>query len=217
MKRVLEPEVMDTPDEANHYDAMDNSAPNRAFVERLVELKASGSMLDIGCGPGHIPLLVCECLPEARVVGIDLSENMLRHARRRLAASPFGERIDYRLGNATALDFPDAAFDSVFSNTILHHLPDPESLLREAARLLRPGGTLLIRDLFRPESPERVAELVQEHAAQETATNRELFRASLCAALSPEELRRTADAAGLELAELTIDSDRHMSLQIAAT
>jgi ubiquinone/menaquinone biosynthesis C-methylase UbiE len=215
MDRVLEPEAMDTPEEAAHYDAMDNSAPNRAFVDRLVELGASGLMIDLGCGPGHIPLLVCERIAEARVVGVDLAESMLLHARRHLAASPFGERIEYRLGDVAKLDFPDASFDSVFSNTLLHHLPDPQPFLGEAARLLRPGGTLLIRDLFRPQSPERVRELVEEHAGDETPVNRELFRASLCAALTPEELRGVADRAGLERAELTIDSDRHSSLQIA--
>jgi glutamate synthase domain-containing protein 2 len=78
---------MDTADEADSYDAMDNRAPNEAFVGRLVELNARGRMLDIGTGPGHIPLLVCARIPAANVVGIDLAENMLRHARRHLDAS----------------------------------------------------------------------------------------------------------------------------------
>ena len=55
MERELEPEYMDTEDEAASYAAMDHSAPNAAFVARLVELGAAGRMLDVGCGPGHIP------------------------------------------------------------------------------------------------------------------------------------------------------------------
>ena len=58
MERVLEPELMDTLEDATEYDEMDNSAENTAFVERLVELGAHGRMLDIGTGPGHIPLPV---------------------------------------------------------------------------------------------------------------------------------------------------------------
>ena len=54
MQRTLEPEVMDTPEEADGYDAMDHSQANAAFVGRLVELGARGRMLDIGTGPGHI-------------------------------------------------------------------------------------------------------------------------------------------------------------------
>jgi len=214
MERVLEPEVMDTPEEADGYDAMDHAQPNRAFVERLIELGARGRMLDIGTGPGLIPLLVCERIDDARVVGVDLATHMLAHAERHKAASPHGDRVEFRLADAKGLDFEDASFDTVFSNTILHHIPDPEPFLAEARRVLKPGGVLLIRDLYRPETNERARELVREHASGETAFNQELFRASLCAALTPEELRAVAVAAGLDEAEIVVDSDRHMSLQL---
>ena len=214
MKRTLEPEVMDTAEEADEYDAMDHVAPNRAFVERLVELGARGRMLDIGTGPGHIPLLVCDALADARVVGIDLAETMLAHARTRLARSPHSERIRFELADAKGLKFEDGSFDVVYSNTILHHIPDPRDLLREAKRVLRSGGTLLIRDLFRPESEERVDELVREHASEASLNQRELFRASLHAALTSEELRAMAHEVGLGGAEVVVDSDRHHSLQM---
>ena len=82
--------------------------------------------------------------------------------------------------------------------------------------MLRPGGALLIRDLFRPATAKRVEELVSRHAADATPAQRALFRDSLHAALTPEELRRAADAAGLEQAQLVIDTDRHVSLQLHA-
>jgi ubiquinone/menaquinone biosynthesis C-methylase UbiE len=214
VERVLEPEVMDTPEEADGYDAMDHAGPNRAFVERLVELGARGRMLDVGTGPGHIPLLVCERVPDARVVAIDLARHMLAHAERHRAASPHGARVELRLADAKRLDFEDASFDAVFSNTILHHIPDPRPFLAEARRVLRPGGVLLIRDLYRPETPERALELAALHAAGATPEQRELLRASLCAALTPAELRAVADRAGLGDAQIVIDSDRHMSLQL---
>jgi ubiquinone/menaquinone biosynthesis C-methylase UbiE len=213
MQRTLEPEVMDTPEEADGYDAMDHSGPNAAFVDRLIALGAGGRMLDIGTGPGHIPLLVCERLPRARVVGVDLSDHMLRHAERHRSTSPHRERVEFRRSDAKGLDFPDGTFDAVFSNTILHHIPDPRPFLREAWRVLRAGGVLLIRDLYRPPSPERALELVREYAAGETPYQRELFRASLHAALEPDELRAIARELGLTGVELCLDSDRHMSLQ----
>ncbi|HEY5658536.1 MAG TPA: class I SAM-dependent methyltransferase [Myxococcota bacterium] len=216
MQRVLEPEVMDTAEEADAYAAMDHSEANAAFVERLFEIGARGRMLDIGTGPGQIPLLVCARDPDARVTGVDLSEKMLRHARAARAASPFAERLAYRLSDAKALDFPDAHFDTVYSNTILHHIPDPAPFLREARRVLRPGGALLIRDLFRPDTLERAEELVQRHAGTATRAQQALFRESLCAALTPQELRGVADAAGLARAEIVVDTDRHVSLQLRA-
>lgn len=216
MERILEPEVMDTPEEADDYDAMDHSEPNAAFVERLVALGAKGRMLDIGTGPGHIPLLVCERIAGATVVGVDLSKNMLRHAERHRAASKHRDRVEYRLADAKGLGLPDGSFDAVFSNTILHHIPDPRPFLAEANRARKPGGVLLIRDLFRPESPQRALELVHLHAAQANPAQQELFRASLHAALTPDELRAIVAEVGIIGAEVVVDTDRHMSLQIAA-
>jgi ubiquinone/menaquinone biosynthesis C-methylase UbiE len=212
--RVLEPEVMDTAEEADGYDAMDHTGPNEAFVQRLVELEAHGCMLDIGTGPGHIPLLVCERISVSRIVGIDLSTHMLRHAERHRQSSRHRDRIEFRLGDAKGLRFDDGVFDVVFSNTILHHIPAPAHFLAEARRVLRPGGVFLVRDLYRPESHARVKELVAQHASTANAYQQELFRASLCAALTPAELREAADKAGLEDAHIVLDSDRHMSLQI---
>ena len=216
MDRVLEPEVMDDAEEAAAYEAMDHEEVNAAFVDRLVELGAAGDMLDLGCGPGHIPMLVVERLPDARVLGIDLAVHMLRAAERRRLASPHAARVELRRGDAKSLDLADASFDAVFSNTLLHHLPDPAPFLNEARRVLRPGGVLLIRDLYRPSTRAELDALVARHAASATPAGRELFRASLHAALTPAELRAAADQAGLQDAELVLDTDRHMSLQTGA-
>ena len=216
MERVLEPEVMDTAEESAEYDSMDHTEPNADFIARLLELGATGHFLDIGTGPGHLPLLVCDRVPDSHVTGVDLSKNMLLHAERHRTASDHADRIEYHRMDAKDLDLPDSHFDTVYSNTILHHIPDPRSFLAEAQRMLRPGGALLIRDLFRPDSDARCDELVDLYAADASPSQRELFRASLHAAFTPEELRTIADEAGLTDAEVVIDSDRHMSLQLAA-
>ena len=77
-------------------------------------------------------------------------------------------------------------------------------------------GRGVIRDLFRPDSEVQRDELVDLYAADASHSQRELFRASLHAAFTPEELRVIANEAGLSEAEVVIDSDRHMSLQLAA-
>jgi len=205
---------MDSAEEASAYDEVDYSTVNRAFVERLVSLGARGRMLDIGTGPGDIPIMAVESIADCEVVAVDLAPSMLELAEKRRARSPHAVRVEFRLDDAKALSLPDASFDAVFSNTILHHLADPRTLLREARRVLKPGGILLIRDLHRPSSPARVAELVELHAGGESALGREMFRASLCAALTPGELRVMADECGLTAARLIVDTDRHMSLQL---
>jgi len=216
MQRTLEPEVMDTAEEAEAYASMDHREANRAFVDRLFELGAHGSMLDIGTGPGQILLAICERDPKATVLGVDLAERMLRVARRLRDASRHAHRIELRRADAKALDLAAGGFDTVLSNTILHHIPDPVPFLREAFRVLRPGGVLLIRDLLRPDSPEAANALVTQHASDATPEQRELFRASLHASLTQDELRSAARAAGLWRFEITQDSDRHVSIQIAA-
>jgi ubiquinone/menaquinone biosynthesis C-methylase UbiE len=214
--RVLEPEVMDDAAEAREYDAMDHREPNAAFVARLVELGASGRMLDLGTGPGHIPLLVCETIPGARVVGVDLAHHMLAIAGRRRAGSPHAARLAFRHADVKNLPFEDHSFDAVFSNTIMHHLADPRPFLREAARVVRPGGVLLIRDLFRPPDVSTLERLVAEHAAGATPPQQQMLRASLIAALTPDELRALATELELGGVEVVVDSDRHLSLQRAA-
>ncbi|MFQ5748445.1 MAG: class I SAM-dependent methyltransferase [Planctomycetota bacterium] len=216
MDRILENEVMDSADEAEDYDSMDHAEPNAAFVERLAELGARGRMLDLGTGPGRIPLLVCERIPDCTVLGVDLADSMLAIAEARRKESPFSKRVEFRRADVKELPFEDGSFDAVFSNTLLHHIPEPAELLGEARRVLKPGGVLLIRDLYRPPSPERAGELVALHAADASPRQRELFRASLGAALTCAELRNLADGCGLAAAEIVLDSDRHMSLQIPA-
>lgn len=217
MERELEPEVMDTPQEATDYDAMDHREPNRAFVDRLKQLGAHGRMLDLGTGPGDIPLMVVSALSGAGlpgdVFGVDLSRHMLAIARRKQQASPHRDRLRFEVEDVKTLPFEDGSFDTVFSNTILHHIPDPAAMLRQAWRVLRPGGVLLIRDLYRPPDEATLDALVAKHAADCNEAQRAMFRASLKAALTPDELRAIVEQVGMTNVEVVIDTDRHMSLQ----
>jgi len=218
MNRTLEPEVMDTPDDAIGYDAMDHSGPNRAFVDRLKSLGAHGKMIDLGTGPGHIPILLAQALPAAakpEIIAVDLSRHMLAIAGRKLAdlAADIAGRIRFELADVKRLPYADRAFDTVFSNTILHHIPRPVEFLREAWRVLKPGGILLVRDLYRPADERTLDRLVSLHAAGCDEHQQKMFRDSLKAALTPDELRQTAREAGMSNVEVVIDTDRHMSLQ----
>jgi SAM-dependent methyltransferase len=96
---------------------------------------ARGSrVLDVGTGPGLVA--AAAVARGAEVTGIDFSEAMLAEARRRHPA------IDFRQASADELPFADATFDAVVSNLVMHHLGRPEQAVREACRVLRPGGRL---------------------------------------------------------------------------
>jgi ubiquinone/menaquinone biosynthesis C-methylase UbiE len=102
---------------------------------------APGSLVaDVGTGTGFLAEAALDA--GARVIGIDASEGMLSQARARFA----GREFEARRGDVDALPLEDAQADAVLANMVLHHAPDPAGAIREMARVLKPGGTLVITD-----------------------------------------------------------------------
>lgn len=213
LPRVLEPEVMDTEEEAREYDEMDHDAVNAVFVEDLLfHGTLQGPVLDLGTGTALIPVALCRRAPSARIVAIDLAETMLARARRRVQEGGCADRVELRRVDAKGLPFADASFATVMSNSIVHHIPEPAVVLRDALRVLRPGGLLFVRDLLRPGSDARVRELVRQHASGASEHQRFLFDASLRAALTLAEIRSLVADLGLRPEQVKQSSDRHWTL-----
>jgi ubiquinone/menaquinone biosynthesis C-methylase UbiE len=103
--------------------------------------------LDIGCGAGH---LVCELAPEVapggRVLAIDRSPDSVDATKARVAQKGLAGIVETRIGDAASLEFPDQTFDFVVSTQVYCYVPDVASAIREAARVLRKGGRLVILD-----------------------------------------------------------------------
>jgi ubiquinone/menaquinone biosynthesis C-methylase UbiE len=98
---------------------------------------SSGRLLEVGCGIGVDSIQLAKCGFE--VTAVDLTENALQVAKEFTARR--GVEIDFRLGNAEKLEFPDATFDAVYSFGVLHHTPNIDAAVAEVHRVLRPGGT----------------------------------------------------------------------------
>ena len=118
--------------------------------EPMDRAAARSTLLDVGTGPGGIPLKIARRCPELMVVGVDRSVNMIVTARRSAFELGLAGRALFLLGDASKLSFPSASFDLVISNSLLHHLPDPVPVFNEMARLAKPSGVVLLRDLRRP-------------------------------------------------------------------
>ncbi len=116
--------------------------------------RARGDVLEIGIGTGRNLGFYPS---EARVTGVDLSPAMLGYARERAAA--LGREVDLRVGDAQALDLPPERFDTVVFSLALCSIPDDRRAVREAMRVLRPGGRLLL--LEHVGSPFRAVRAVQ--------------------------------------------------------
>jgi len=214
ISRVLEPEAMETAEDVRQYDAMDHSEVNARFVADFLLVHGpcrGGEVLDVGTGTARIPIALVHTDRQARIVALDLSETMLAQAAANIAAAGLSGRIRCRHGDAKSLadDFGERAFEAVVSNTIVHHIPDPEPALAMMVSLVAPSGTLMIRDLARPESRRQVARLTDLYTAAETLAARALFEASLNAALSLEEIRALVSRLGLPPDHVSMTSDRH--------
>lgn len=214
MERVLEPEVMDSEEEAREYDAMDFSQADRAFAEHAARLVGDGqvSIVDLGCGPCGIAILMAELLPNARFVCVDLAGSMLELAQVKLARLGLSERVTLLHADVKATGLPAGSFDLVMSNSTMHHLPEPIKLLREMKRLVAPKGALLLVDLFRPLSTEAAWAIVDSVSPDDSARQRGLFFASLCAALTVEEAQAIVRAVEIAGAVVEPCSSRHLRI-----
>lgn len=216
MYRVLEPEVMDSWEEAVAYDSMDFTPVNTAFAERAIELGSSEAyVLDAGTGTARIPVLLCQMRPRWRVIGIDMAENMLRIGSQHVERAGLQQQLVLECVDAKQLPYSDGQFDMVISNSLIHHLPDPLPFLMQLKRVLKPNGAIFIRDLMRPSNEETVNALVDSIATEYDAHQKQLFRDSLYAAFTLDEVNQLIAEAGLDGVKIYQSSDRHWTAERA--
>ena len=108
-----------------------------------VQLPDSAIALDVGCGTGAVARVLVELPGMREVIGIDPSPIFIDKARELGKGIP---QLSFHIGDARALEFSDASFDLLVFHTVLRHVPEPERALREAHRVLRPGGWLAVFD-----------------------------------------------------------------------
>ncbi len=214
LERVLETEVMDDRSEAVEYNDMDHVAVNRNFVTDLISSGPLGvDCLDLGTGTALIPIELCQRDEQVRVMASDASTTMLELARYKIEINNMTHRVQLHFGDAKKLIFEASFFDTVISNSLVHHLPTHTTFLPEALRVLRPNGLLFFRDLCRPDSQEQLDLLVSTYAGNESKSSQQMLRQSLHAALSLSEIRELALAVGLPAKCVAMTSDRHWTLQ----
>lgn len=221
LPRVLEPEVMDTASEAVDYNSMDHSTVNRLFVDDLLAALGNRSdniaplqIFDAGTGTALIPLEFMSRGVRAHITASDLAEQMLIVARENVRAANQSESI--RLVCCDCKHLPDAAatYDTVMSNSIVHHIPEPRLVLAELWRILKPGGLLFVRDLMRPADGATVDLIVRTYAGDANRHQQQMFRDSLHAALTVEEVTELMRQTGIPADGVRPTSDRHWTISI---
>jgi ubiquinone/menaquinone biosynthesis C-methylase UbiE len=214
LPRVLEPEVMDSAEEARDYDAMDHAQVNAAFVADFVTAwDGRGPILDVGTGTAQIPLELCRRTDRAEVVGIDLAEHMLAVGRQNVRRAGLDKQIHLAHCDGKHLPYETGTFAAVISNSIVHHIPEPARVLAEMVRVASPGALLFVRDLLRSADDAAVRQLVATYAGDANAHQRQMFEDSLRAALTLAEIRDLAAGLGYDPAEVRQTTDRHWTWQ----
>jgi cyclopropane fatty-acyl-phospholipid synthase-like methyltransferase len=211
MKRTLEPELMDDPEQALAYARADFTQENQGFVDRFREYFpefTEGHILDVGCGPGDIPIRFAWAFPACRVTGVDASTPMVRLAEEAVQKAGLSDRITFRCERFQ--NFAGANIvEAVISNSLLHHVPNPLQFWHKLRLAVKPGSPVLVMDLLRPDSPEEAQVIVDRYAAQEPEILRRDFYRSLLASFTEDEV--AAQLAEMNLSRLMIDvvDDRH--------
>jgi len=125
-------------------------------AEEVVSNLRAGTVLDLGTGPGYLPIEIVKRSPAIRIDGIDLGHKLIRMARGNALKEGVAGRLNFEVGNAARLRFEDASYDMVISTGMLHMLKDPIKVLRECYRVLKHGGEAWIYD------PAQVSSLIDE-------------------------------------------------------
>jgi ubiquinone/menaquinone biosynthesis C-methylase UbiE len=217
LPRIPEPEVMAEADEVEAYASAAAQAClagiDDTFVEHLLRLGVErGRALDIGTGPGQLPLKIARRLPALAFVGIDRSQAMLARARKQAAALGLSARVEFQPGDGNRLEFPDRSFDLVICNSVLHHLAAPVRVLDEIARVAKPDAAILLRDLWRPS--RLVYPLhVRWHGRFYAGRMRQLYQASVRAAYTYDELENLLRWSQLSGARLFRFRRTHIGLE----
>ena len=211
MKRTLEPELMDDPEQALAYARADFEKENQGFIDRFREYFpefTEGHILDVGCGPGDIPVRLARALPLCRITGVDASEPMIGLAGVAVKQAGLVDRIAFRCERFQVVSLAELA-DAAVSNSLLHHLPNPLQLWYRLRQVVKPGSPVLVMDLLRPNSPEEAQAIVDRYAAQEPEILRRDFYRSLLASFTEDEV--AAQLAEMNMSRLMIDvvDDRH--------
>jgi arsenite methyltransferase len=161
--------------------------------ERLLDLvpwRGDESVLDVGCGRGLMLVGAAKRVPRGRATGIDvwqaedLSGNRPEAALENATREGVAERVEVKTADMRQMPFPDASFDVVVSNVAIHNLYDPkerERALAEVARVLRPGGTVLIADI---RHHAQYADALREHGLVDVRRASPAWKAVLAAVIT---------------------------------
>ena len=124
----------------------------RKAIKRIKDAGEAPRVLDVACGTGDFSIAIAKAVRKGEVIGVDISKEMLEVMRQKVLKNKLESIISQEVGDGEALRFPESSFDRVVNAFGIRNFEDRDKGLREALRVLKPGGRLVILELSRPQN-----------------------------------------------------------------
>ena len=179
-------------------------------ADEIVSSFQQGLILDLGTGPGYLPIEILKRSSNVKIIGVDLSRRLIHMARKNAQLAGLSDRLSFEFGNSSRLRFNDGEFDMVLSTGMLHSLKQPVKVFQEIYRVLKNGGEAWIYD------PARVAFYIDRNKWKASLSLRDRISLRLFRALgllgpietySPEEVREMLNTTDFEVLSIEAQKD----------
>ena len=214
MDRVPEPELMNDPEQVLAYANADFEAAHQSVIENFSQIFPNDpslqNVLDLGCGSGDVTVRFAHRYPNWKIDAVDGAEEMLKQAEILIKEESLSERITLHHQQLQNYTFGNESYDAIISNSLLHHLHEPQHLWSIIKQFATHTTAIYVCDLFRPDTSQQASELVDQYANKEPEILRKDFYNSLLAAFTSDEVRAQINNAGLDRLNIDVVSDRHM-------
>jgi len=124
----------------------------RKAIKKIKDAGEAPRVLDVACGTGDFSIAIAKAVKKGEVIGVDISKEMLEVMRQKVLKNKLESIISQEVGDGEALRFPEGSFDRVVNAFGIRNFEDMDKGLREALRVLKPGGRLVILELSRPQN-----------------------------------------------------------------
>ena len=207
---------MDDTIQARAYAEADFEQPHSQFIAHFQRCfpttPIQGLVLDLGCGPGDITRRFALAYPACTLHAVDGAPQMLKLAAAMLQRCHLTERVTLIQAHLPHDALPACDYSAAISNSLLHHLHDPQVLWNTLMQRVRPGAPVFVMDLLRPESRAAAQALTAQYAADAPEILRTDFFNSLCAAYRVDEVRAQLARARMDSLTTEVVSDRHFAV-----